>query len=76
MYKSGAMPDGWMGMDIGFVDKNHRKKKAKTIVWNGPMGVLSLRISPTEPRNCQRVAAQPVQFSVGSGDSALLSFRL
>jgi len=38
-----GIPDGWMGMDIGpkttqqFLEVLHR---AKTVVWNGPMGVF------------------------------------
>jgi phosphoglycerate kinase len=39
------IPDGWMGLDIGpktiklFED---RLKTAKTVVWNGPMGVFEM----------------------------------
>ena len=39
--KSGEIPDGWQGLDIGpetekiFCDA---VKDAKTVVWNGPMG--------------------------------------
>ena len=40
------IPDGWMGMDIG--PKTVAKyadaiKKAKTVVWNGPMGVFEFK---------------------------------
>jgi phosphoglycerate kinase len=41
----GEMPDGWMGLDIGpktvqrFAEEIGR---AKTIVWNGPMGVFEM----------------------------------
>ncbi len=38
-----GIPDGWQGMDIGpeTVTKfGHAIKKAKTIFWNGPMGVF------------------------------------
>jgi phosphoglycerate kinase len=40
-----SIPDGWMGLDIGpasialFQDK---LRSAKTIVWNGPMGVFEM----------------------------------
>ncbi len=40
-----ATPDGWMGLDIGpkTVDTYRQKiASAKTIVWNGPMGVFEM----------------------------------
>ncbi|OGC06695.1 phosphoglycerate kinase [candidate division WOR-1 bacterium RIFOXYD2_FULL_36_8] len=39
----GGIPDGWQGMDIGpdtITKFSHAIKKAKTIFWNGPMGVF------------------------------------
>ncbi|MBE6596436.1 MAG: phosphoglycerate kinase, partial [Ruminococcaceae bacterium] len=40
--KSDAMPDGWMGLDIGPETRELYASKIKgagTVVWNGPMGV-------------------------------------
>lgn len=40
-----ATPDGWMGLDIGpkTIDAyRHKISSAKTIVWNGPMGVFEM----------------------------------
>jgi phosphoglycerate kinase len=40
-----ATPDGWMGLDIGpkTIDTYRQKiAAAKTIVWNGPMGVFEM----------------------------------
>jgi phosphoglycerate kinase len=40
-----ATPDGWMGLDIGpkTIDTYRQKiSAAKTIVWNGPMGVFEM----------------------------------
>jgi phosphoglycerate kinase len=40
-----ATPDGWMGLDIGpkTIDAYRQKiAPAKTIVWNGPMGVFEM----------------------------------
>ncbi len=40
-----ATPDGWMGLDIGpkSIDTYRQKiASAKTIVWNGPMGVFEM----------------------------------
>ena len=41
----GDIPDGWMGLDIGpETVKLYRETilKAKTVVWNGPMGVFEM----------------------------------
>ncbi len=38
-----AIPDGWMGLDIGpksIVDIQNALDDCKTIIWNGPMGVF------------------------------------
>ena len=40
-----ATPDGWMGLDIGPKTADAYRQKiatAKTIVWNGPMGVFEM----------------------------------
>ena len=40
-----ATPDGWMGLDIGPKTTDTYRQKvagAKTIVWNGPMGVFEM----------------------------------
>ncbi len=40
-----ATPDGWMGLDIGPKTMDTYRQKiagAKTIVWNGPMGVFEM----------------------------------
>jgi phosphoglycerate kinase len=41
----GAIPDGWMGLDVGPKTLEIYREKllaAKTIVWNGPMGVFEM----------------------------------
>ncbi|KAI3985309.1 hypothetical protein MKX01_033623 [Papaver californicum] len=41
-----AMPDGWMGLDIGMIaidDINGHLDKAKTVVWYGSMGVFGMQ---------------------------------
>lgn len=38
-----GIPDGWMGLDIGPKSREHFSEviaRAKTILWNGPMGVF------------------------------------
>ncbi len=43
--KIDAIPDGWMGLDIGVESIKHNTeiiKNSKTILWNGPMGVFEM----------------------------------
>ncbi|NJD03716.1 MAG: triose-phosphate isomerase, partial [Ruminiclostridium sp.] len=71
---SDDMPDGWMGMDIGSltIEKFSREiKKAKTIVWNGPMGVFEFPNFATGTREIAKAVAESGAISiVGGGDSA------
>jgi phosphoglycerate kinase len=42
---SNAIPDGWMGLDVGPNACEHFAnaiKQSKTILWNGPMGVFEM----------------------------------
>ncbi len=72
----GGIPDGWQGMDIGpeTVKKfGHAIKKAKTIFWNGPMGVFEFdRFSNGTIGIAKLVAAATEKGAisvVGGGDS-------
>ena len=41
--KADAIPDGWMGLDIGpdsVKTFNEALDTCKTVIWNGPMGVF------------------------------------
>ncbi|HHW30982.1 MAG TPA: triose-phosphate isomerase [Clostridiaceae bacterium] len=71
---SDAMPDGWMGMDIGSltVEKFSKViKKAKTIVWNGPMGVFEFPNFAYGTKEIAKAVAESNAISiVGGGDSA------
>ena len=71
---SDDMPDGWMGMDIGSltIEKFSKEiKKAKTIVWNGPMGVFEFENFANGTREVARAVAESSAISiVGGGDSA------
>lgn len=71
---SEEMPDGWMGMDIGpatiklFADA---VKSAKTVVWNGPMGVFEFANFATGTKEIAKAVAESGSVSiVGGGDSA------
>ncbi len=71
---SDDMPDGWMGMDIGSltIEKFSKEiKKAKTIVWNGPMGVFEFDNFAIGTREVAKAVADSGAISiVGGGDSA------
>lgn len=71
---SDAMPDGWSGMDIGSltIEKfSSEIRKAKTVIWNGPMGVFEFPNFATGTREIARVVAESGAISiVGGGDSA------
>ncbi len=73
---SNAIPDGWMGLDIGenaceqFTNVIHR---SKTILWNGPMGVFEMVKFQRGTKGIARAVAEATAkgaFSlVGGGDS-------
>lgn len=72
-----AIPDGWMGLDIGpqaIEVFSNVIKSSKTILWNGPMGVFEME---NFARGTKKVAEAVVEatskgaFSlIGGGDSA------
>lgn len=66
-----ATPDGWMGLDIGpKTIETYRQKinGAKTIVWNGPMGVFEM---PAFARGTLEVA-KSVAASTGNGATSIV----
>jgi len=73
---SNAIPDGWMGLDVGpKAEKAYHEllMQSKTILWNGPMGVFEMEKFQhgTEAIGCSIAAATANgSFSlVGGGDS-------
>ena len=73
---SDAIPDGWMGLDIGPKATgifNEVIGKSKTVLWNGPMGVFEMdKFQAGTKAVAESVAAATAQgaFSlVGGGDS-------
>ncbi len=71
---SSEIPDGWMGLDIGpetialFASK---VADAKTVVWNGPMGVFEFDDFAAGTLQVAQAIADSGSFSViGGGDSA------
>ena len=68
------IPDGWMGLDIGPETIELFKSKvadAKTVVWNGPMGVFEFDDFAAGTLEVAKAIAGSEAFSViGGGDSA------
>ena len=69
-----AIPDGMMGLDIGEKTRElfaEAAKNAKTVVWNGPMGVFE---NPVLAKGtiavAQALADSDAVTIVGGGDSA------
>ena len=69
-----AIPDGWMGLDIGPRTAEiyaSRIRDAGTVVWNGPMGVFEMQPFASGTRAvAQAMATAPGMTVVGGGDSA------
>jgi phosphoglycerate kinase len=70
----GTIPSGWMGLDIGPVTLSRFAQEigqAKTILWNGPMGVFEL--PPFREGTfglAKAVAASGAHSVIGGGDTA------
>ncbi len=69
-----AIPDGWMGLDIGpetVAAFSDAIKNAGTVIWNGPMGVFEFeKFAKGTEAVCAAVAASDSISIVGGGDSA------
>jgi phosphoglycerate kinase len=80
--RADAIPGGWMGLDIGprSVEEFARTiADARTILWNGPMGMFELEPFSAGTRGVAYAVAGSKAFSVvGGGDSlaALAKFDL
>ena len=71
---SNAIPDGWMGLDIGPVTRELFAKTiegAGTVVWNGPMGVSEWKNFAGGTDAVAKAVAESGAISIiGGGDSA------
>ena len=69
-----AIPDGWMGLDIGEETRKQFAdaiKGAKTVVWNGPMGVFEFPAFAEGTRAIAKALAGTGAITIiGGGDSA------
>ncbi|PWM26254.1 MAG: phosphoglycerate kinase [Oscillospiraceae bacterium] len=77
---SDAIPDGWMGMDIGPKTRvlfAEEVKKAGTVMWNGPMGVFEMAPFAEGTRAvAQAMADSGAVTIIGGGDSAAAAAQL
>lgn len=77
---STAIPDGWMGMDIGPRTRARYAEviaKAGTVVWNGPMGVFEMAPFAEGTRAVARAMADSRAVTVvGGGDSAAAAAQM
>jgi len=67
------LPEGWLGLDIGPETRRSFAKRiaeAKTVFWNGPMGVFEWpRFAEGTKAVAEAVAAADAHTVVGGGDS-------
>lgn len=77
----GDIPEGWMGLDIGPKSIELFKETldgAKTVVWNGPMGVFEMpNFAKGTLEVCEAISELPGATTViGGGDSAAAAIQL
>jgi phosphoglycerate kinase len=77
----GDIPAGWQGLDIGPKSIELFKETldgAKTVVWNGPMGVFEMpNFAKGTLAVCEAIADLPEAITViGGGDSAAAAIQL
>lgn len=69
-----AIPDGWMGLDIGEKTQELYAKSIKgagTVIWNGPMGVSEWEHFANGTKSVAKAVAESGAISIiGGGDSA------
>jgi len=74
------IPEGWMGVDIGPETAARyaaEVARAKTVFWNGPMGVFEIDAFAEGTRTVARaLAGSPALTVVGGGDSLAAVHRL
>lgn len=77
--EGGEIPDDWEGIDIGSVAIEEFKEvvaKAKTILWNGPMGVFEIDSFATGTKELAKAVAASDSLSiVGGGDSVTAAVK-
>ena len=77
----GDIPDGYMGLDIGpksVENIENALNGAKTVIWNGPMGVFEMdTFAKGTISVCEALASLPeANTIIGGGDSAAAVMKL
>ncbi len=77
------IPEGWIGVDIGrktMEDYGKRIQEARTVFWNGPMGVFEIAPFAAGTESIARAMVRATEAGavtvVGGGDSAAAIARL
>ena len=72
--EANAIPDGWMGLDIGPKTAElyaAAVKEAKTVVWNGPMGAFEMpNFADGTKKMAKALSDTDAVTIIGGGDSA------
>ena len=78
--ESSAIPEGWMGLDIGAKTRvlfSEALCGAKTVIWNGPMGVFEMeRFNKGTIAVAEALASVEGTTVIGGGDSAAAVHQL
>lgn len=73
-----SVPDGWMALDIGPKTRElfaSAASRAKTIVWNGPLGVFENRAFAEGTFHMARAVAASAGFTVVGGGDVVSALR-
>ena len=73
-----ALPEGWLGLDVGPEtqrDFAERIARAKTVFWNGPMGVFEWPRFAEGTRAVARAVAEVEGFTVVGGADSVRALR-
>ena len=69
-----AIPEGWMGVDIGPATRRRFAEevgRARTVIWNGPLGVFEIPAFAEGSREVARALAESAATTIiGGGDTA------
>ncbi|MCK4245350.1 MAG: phosphoglycerate kinase, partial [Candidatus Omnitrophica bacterium] len=74
----GAIPSGWAGVDIGpkaIEEYQDCINRAKTIFWNGPMGVFEIEPFAKGTMEIARALASADAYTVVGGGDSLAAVR-
>ncbi len=74
-----AIPDGWMGLDIGPTTAEHfgvATRHAEAVFWNGPMGVFEWEAFRGGTETVARAVAESNGYTVVGGGDSVAAIRM